>query len=141
MTQDEPQEETPFLPWKDTKDYGAIFRRYRSTGDDGKEHYDGVDMERDSQRAVRRIQDDQGVVKQYPKVVRAYNKFMTDCFWMIEGLMQDNCRFGDMLKDEKRKVCSNINWEDLWVTMQYLAFGKIQFEQQRNQKARALEEP
>ena len=61
-------------------------------------------MEREAQRAVRRITDHQEIVKQYPKVVRAYNNFMKDCPWMsTEGLMQDNCRFGDMLKDEKRK--------------------------------------
>ena len=28
---------------------------------------------------------------------------MRDHPWMTEGLMQDNCQFGDMLKDEKRK--------------------------------------
>ena len=28
---------------------------------------------------------------------------MRDYPWMTDGLMQDNCRFGDMLKDEKRK--------------------------------------
>ena len=28
---------------------------------------------------------------------------MRDYPWMTVGLMQDNCRFGDMLKDEKRK--------------------------------------
>ena len=70
-------------------------------------------MERDAQRAVRRIQTHQEIVKRYQKVVRAYNNF-------IQGLMQDNCRFGDMLKDEKRKKVSlNMNWEDLWVSMQY----------------------
>ena len=36
-------------------------------------------------------------------MVRAYNNFMRDYPWMTDGLMQDNCRFGDMLKDEKRK--------------------------------------
>ena len=60
-------------------------------------------MERDAQRAVRRITDHQEIVKQYQKVVRAYNNFMRDYPWMTDGLMQDNCRFGDMLKDEKRK--------------------------------------
>ena len=59
-------------------------------------------MERDAQRAVRMIQDHQEIVKQYQKVVRAYN-FMRDYPWMTEGLMEDNCRFGDRLKDEKRK--------------------------------------
>ena len=77
-------------------------------------------MEREAQRAVRRITDHQEIVKQYQKVVRAYNNFMKDCPWMsTESLMQDNCRFGDMLKDEKRKVSLNMNWEDLWVSMQY----------------------
>ena len=39
---------------------------------------------------------------------------------MTEGLMQDNCWFGDMLKDgEREKVCLNMNLEDLWVSMQY----------------------
>ena len=104
VTQDEPQEETTFKPWEDKKDYEAIFRKYISIGDDGKDHYDVVDMERDSQRAVRRITDHQEIVKQYQNVVRAYNNFMQDYPWKSTGdLMQDNCRFGDMLKDEKRK--------------------------------------
>ena len=55
MTQDEPQEETTFQPWENKKDYEAIFRKYISIGDDGEDHYDVVDMERDTQRAVRRI--------------------------------------------------------------------------------------
>ena len=38
---------------------------------------------------------------------------------MTERLIQDYCWFGDMLKDEKRKVSLNMNWEDLWVSMQY----------------------
>ena len=63
-----------------------------------------IDMEREVQRAVRRITDHQEIVKQYQKVPRAYNNFMKDYPWMsTEGLTQDNCRFGDMLKDEKRK--------------------------------------
>ena len=57
----------------------------------------------EAQRVVRRIQDHQEIVKQYQKVVRAYNNFMREYPWMTEGLMQDNCRFGDMVKDEKRK--------------------------------------
>ena len=101
MTQDEPKVETSFKPWEDKKDYEAIFWKYISIGNDGEEHYDMVDMERDAQRAVRRIQDHQEIVKQYLKMVRAYNNFMRDYPWMTEGLMQDNCRFGD--KDEKRK--------------------------------------
>ena len=75
-------------------------------------------MERDAQRAVRRITAHQEIVKQYQKVVRAYNNFMRDYPWMTDGLMQDNCQFGDMLKDEKRKVNLNMNWEGLWVSMQ-----------------------
>ena len=62
-----------------------------------------IDMEREAQRAVKRIQNHQEVVKQYQKVVRAYNNVMRDYPWMTEVLMQDNCQFGDMLKDEKRK--------------------------------------
>ena len=103
MTQDEPKVETTFKAWEDKTDYEAIFRKYISIGDDGEEHYDVVDMERDAQRAVRRIQDHQEIVKQYQQVVRAYNNFMRDYPWMTESLMQDNSRFGDMLKDEKRK--------------------------------------
>ena len=49
-------------------------------------------------------EDHQEIVKQYQKVVRAYNIFMRDYPLMsTEGPMQDNCRVGDMLKDEKRK--------------------------------------
>ena len=102
-TQDEQKVETTFKPWEDKKDYEAIFRKYRSIGEDGEECYDMTDMERDAQRTVRRIQDHQEIVKQYQKVVRAYNNFMREYAWMTEGLMQDNCRFRDMLKDEKRK--------------------------------------
>ena len=47
--------------------------------------------------------DHQEIVKQYQQVVRAYNNFMREYPWMTEGLMQDNCWFGDMLKDEMRK--------------------------------------
>ena len=90
-------------PGKKKKDCEAIFRKYISIGDDGKDHYDMVDMERDAQRAVGRIQDHQEIVKQYQKVVRAYNICMRDYPWMTEDLMQDTCQFGDMLKDEKRK--------------------------------------
>ena len=60
-------------------------------------------MEIEAQRAVRRIHDHQEIVKQYQKVVRAYNIFMRDYPWIAKVLMQDSCRFGDMLKDEKRK--------------------------------------
>ena len=70
MTQDEQKVETTFKPWEDRKDYEAIFRKYISIGDDGEQHYDVTDMERDAQRAVRRIQDHQRIVKQYQKVVQ-----------------------------------------------------------------------
>ena len=103
VTQDEPKLETVVKPWEDKKDYEAIFRKHIYIGNDGEEHYDVIDMERDAQRAVRRITDHQEIVKQYQKVVRAYNNYMRDHLWMTEGLMQDNCRFGDLLKDEKRK--------------------------------------
>ena len=103
VTQDEPKLETIVKPWKDKKDYEAIFRKHIYIGNDGEEHYDVIDMERDAQRAVRRITDHQEIVQQYQKVVRAYNNYMRDHPWMTEGLMQDNCRFGDFLKDEKRK--------------------------------------
>ena len=103
VTQDEPELETVVRPWEDKKDYEAIFREHIYIGNDGEEHYDVIDMERDAQRAVRRITDHQEIVKQYQKVVRAYNNYMRDHPWMTEGLMQDNCRFGDLLKDEKRK--------------------------------------
>ena len=101
--QDEQKVETIFKPWEDNKDYEAIFRKYISIGEDGEEHYDVIDMEIKGQRVVKSIQDPQEIVKQYQKVVRAYNNFMREYPWMTEGLMQDNCRFGDMLKDEKRK--------------------------------------
>ena len=75
-----------------------------SIGEDGEEHYDVIVTEREAHIAVRRITDHQEIVKQYQKVVRAYNNFKKDYPCMSpEGLMQDNCRFGDMLKDEKRK--------------------------------------
>ena len=67
VTQAEPKVETTFKPWEDKKDYEAIFRKYISIGEDGEEHYDEIDMEREAQRAVRRIQDHQEIVKQYQK--------------------------------------------------------------------------
>ena len=68
------------------------------------EHYDMIDMEIEAQRAVRRITDHQEIVKQYQRVVRAYNNFMQDYPWKSTGgLMQDNCQFEDILKDEKKK--------------------------------------
>ena len=48
VTQDEPKVETTFKPREDKKDYEAIFRKYISIGDDGEEHCDMVDMERDT---------------------------------------------------------------------------------------------
>ena len=61
-------------------------------------------MQIEAQRAVRGITDHQEIVKQYQNVVRAYNNFEQDYPWESRGgLMQDNCWFGDMLKDEKRK--------------------------------------
>ena len=66
-TQDEQKVETTFNPWEDKKDYEAIFRKYISIGEDGEEHYDVIDIEIEAQRAVRRIQDHQEIVKQYQK--------------------------------------------------------------------------
>ena len=103
VTQDESEVGNVVKPWEDKKDYEAIFRKHIYIGNECEEHYDVIDMERDAQRAVRRITDHQEIVKQYQKVVRAYNNYMRDHPWMTEGLMQDNCRFGDLLKDEKRK--------------------------------------
>ena len=91
-------------PWEDKKDYQAIFRKYVSIGEHGEEHFDVIDMQIEAQRAVRRITDHQEIVKLYQKSVRAYNNFEQDYPWESRGgLMQDNCCFGDMLKDEKRK--------------------------------------
>ena len=61
-------------------------------------------MEIEAQKAVRRIKDHRELVKQYQNVVRAYNNFITDYPCLPEGLMQDNCWFGDMMMDEKRKI-------------------------------------
>ena len=55
--QDEQKEETTPKPWEDKKDYEAIFRKFISIGEDGEEHFDVIDMEREAQRAVRRITD------------------------------------------------------------------------------------
>ena len=60
---------------------------------------------------------------------------------MTEGLMQYNCRFGDMLKDEKRK--SQFKYELGRLMGEYavpLPLGNFTSEQQGNQEARALEE-
>ena len=59
--QDEHKEETTPKPWEDKKDYEAIFRKFTSIGEDGEEHYDMIDMEREAQRAVRRITDHQEI--------------------------------------------------------------------------------
>ena len=67
VTQDEPKVETIVKPWQDKKDYETIFRKYIYIGNDGEEHYDVIDMERDAQRAVRSITDHQEIVKQYKK--------------------------------------------------------------------------
>ena len=85
VTQDEPKVETILKPWEDKKDYEAIFRKYIYIGNDGEDHYDVIDMERDAQRAVRRITDHQEIVKQYQKVVRSYNNYMRDHPWMTDG--------------------------------------------------------
>ena len=52
-----------------------------SIGEDGEEQYDEIDMKIEAQRAVRRITDHQEILKQYQKVVRAYNNFMQDYPW------------------------------------------------------------
>ena len=102
--QEEQIEKPTPKPWEDKKDNETIFRKYISVQEDGEEHYDMIDMEIEAQRAVRRITDHQEIVKQYQKVVRAYNNSMQDYPQKSTGgLMQDNCWLGDMLKDEKRK--------------------------------------
>ena len=93
-------------PWEDKKDYEAIFRKFISIEQDVEEHYDVIDMAIEAQRAVRMITDHQEIVKQYSyqQVLRAYNNFIQDYPWKsTRCLMQDICRFGQMLKDEKRK--------------------------------------
>ena len=82
--QEEQIEKPTFKPWEDKKDYEAIFRKFISIGEDGEEHYDVIDMEIEAQRAVRRITDHQEIVKQYQKVVRAYNNFMKDYPWRAQ---------------------------------------------------------
>ena len=122
MAQEETTEKSTPKPWEDKKDWQAIFRKYISIGEDGEEHYGVIDMQIEAQRAVRRITDHQEIVKQYQKVVRAYNNFMQDYPWKSTGcLMQDNCWFGDMLKRMRREKVFflNMNWVDLWVSIQY----------------------
>ena len=97
------REPTP-KPWDNKKDYQPIFRKYVSIEEDGEEHYNVIDMQIKAQRAVRRITDQKEIVKQYQKVVRAYNNFMQDYPWESRGgLIPADCQFGDILKDEKRK--------------------------------------
>ena len=48
VTQDEPKVDTRVKPWEDKKDNEAIFRKYIYIGNDGEEHYDVIDMERDA---------------------------------------------------------------------------------------------
>ena len=63
-----------------------------------------IDIQIEAQKAVRRITDLLEIVIQYQNVLRAYNNFEQDFPWSSRGgLQQDNCRFGGMLKDEKRK--------------------------------------
>ena len=86
-------------------------------------------MQIEAKKVVGRITD-------YPEV-RAYNTFEQDYPWESRGgLQQDNCQFGDMLKDEKRK--SQIKY-DLGKLMGDYAVpptpGQLQHEQQRNQEA------
>ena len=96
-------EESPPKPWADKKDYRAIFTKYISVGEDVEEDFDVIDKQIEAQKVVRRITDHLEIVKQYQKVVRAYNNFEQDYPWGSRGgLQQDNCRFGDMLTDEKR---------------------------------------
>ena len=56
--------------------------------------------------------------------------------------MQDNCRFGDLLKDEKRK--SQLKYELGRLMGEYavpLPLGNFSMNNKENQEARALEEP
>ena len=79
--QEEQMEKPTPKPWEDKKDYEAIFRKYTSIGEDDEEHDDVIDMEIEAWRAVRRITDHQEIVKQYQKVVRAYDNFIQDYPW------------------------------------------------------------
>ena len=40
-----------------------MFRKFISIGEDGEDHYDMIDMEREAERAVIRITDHQEIVK------------------------------------------------------------------------------
>ena len=87
-----------------SKDYQAISRKYISVGEYGKVNYDVINIQIAAQKALRRITDHLEIVKQYQKVVSAYNNLEQYYPWESRGdLQQDNCCFGDMLKDEKRK--------------------------------------
>ena len=57
--QEEQIEKPTPKPCEDKKDYEAIFRKFLSIGEDGEEHYDVINMEIETQRAVRRITDHQ----------------------------------------------------------------------------------
>ena len=83
--QEEQIEKPTPKPWEDKKDYEAIFRKFISIGDDGEEHYDVIDMEMEVQRAMKRITDNQEIVKQYQKVARDNNNFMKDYPWKSTG--------------------------------------------------------
>ena len=65
--QEEQIEKPTPKPWEDKKDYQAIFRKYKSIGEDGEEHNDVIDIQIEAQRAVRRITDHQEIVQQYQK--------------------------------------------------------------------------
>ena len=71
----EQKEAPPPKPWGDKKDYQAIFRKPISIGEDSEENYDVIDIQIESQKAVRGITDHLEIVKQYQNVVRAYNNF------------------------------------------------------------------
>ena len=66
------------MPLADKKDYQAIITKYISVGEDCEEDFDVIDMQIEAQKAVRRITEHLEIVKQYQKVVRAYNKFEQD---------------------------------------------------------------
>ena len=63
-------------PWKTRKTTKLYSGKFRSIGEDGEEHYDVIDMEREAQRAVRGITDHQEIVNQYQNVVRSYSNFL-----------------------------------------------------------------
>ena len=89
VTLDQLKVDTTVKPWEDKKDYGAIFRKYISIGDDGEEHYDVVDMERDAQRAVRRIQDHQEIVLLSPGKTRRTMKLYSGSIYLLEMMVKN----------------------------------------------------